>query len=160
MEAWVNIKREQNEYATIIQARKGNAGYSFSLARITGQMDITLPGLVNHIRSRNVVTLREWTHLAVTFDGQTFKLYMNGELDFDKSVVGAVKSRGIDDPIYIGRNVDAGNPEPPDGMIDEVRLSNIARTQEEIKEAMEGLQIAVESLNKVATTWGRLKSEY
>ena len=37
---------------------------------------------------------------------------------------------------FIGR-LNAGDPETPDGMIDELRISNVARSQEKIKEAMD-----------------------
>ena len=46
------------------------------------------------------------------------------------------------------------------GIIDEVRLSNVARTQEEIMELMnEGLKtlLAVDAGGKLTTTWGRIK---
>ena len=96
----------------------------------------------------------EWTHLAVTFDGKTVKLYINGEVDFEGVLSGKITSRGMD-PLYIGRFTE-GDPETPDGVIDEVRISNVA-----IKEAMDGLaQAPVQPLNKIATTWGSLRSGY
>ena len=48
-----------------------------------------------------------------------------------------------------------------EGRMDEVRISNIARSEQEIKELMnKGIEgvLAVKPQDKLATTWGKLKS--
>ena len=161
IEAWVNMKNHQNDNIRIVTGYNGavTAGYSLLLSQ-TGQVRTYLHvGGWSEMTGQTIIPVGEWTHLAVTFDGKTVKLYINGEVDFEGVLSGKITSRGMD-PLYIGRFTE-GDPETPDGVIDEVRISNVARNQEEIKEAMDGLaQAPVQPLNKIATTWGSLRSGY
>jgi len=46
------------------------------------------------------------------------------------------------------------------GILDEIRISNVAQPQDAIKKSMEGLEAAtVEPSGKIATAWGRIKSD-
>jgi hypothetical protein len=103
--------------------------------------------------------LEKWLHLAVTWDRNTALLYIDGEIDAESPAPGLMGPRPNDDPVWIGASSSAKDPETPDGMMDEIRLSDVVRTQDEIKASMEGLQLAVESLEKLATTWGSLKRD-
>ena len=83
-------------------------------------------------------------------------MYINGKVDW--SIKTAGKIRVTDDCLSIG-----GEEENTgkvwryfNGKIDEVRISNIARTAEEIRESMKGLA-AVEPSLKLAITWGSIK---
>ncbi|MCE2416650.1 hypothetical protein J4G07_21960, partial [Candidatus Poribacteria bacterium] len=46
-----------------------------------------------------------------------------------------------------------------DGTLDELRILNIAITEEQIQADMEGIAFAVEVAGKLTTTWGRIKSD-
>jgi hypothetical protein len=162
IEAWVNIRQHQADHIRIVTGYNAamNAGYSLLLTD-AGQVKtfVHVGGGWKIYTGRTVIPEGEWTHLALVFDGKTIRLYMNGQVDFEGPAVGEITSRGMDS-LFIGR-LNAGDPETPDGMIDEIRISNVARTQEEIEAAMNGLAGApVESLDKLATTWGSLRSEY
>ncbi len=71
-----------------------------------------------------------WHHIAATYDGSTMKLYIDGTLDASTSsnVVVATKSRDL----LIGKTYGGREFGKPvgnfDGQLDEIRLSNIART--------------------------------
>ena len=68
-----------------------------------------------------------WTHIATTFDGTNYKLFVNGE-EVNNSLAGAGKTP-LPTPVrYIGTTFR--------GKIDEVRMWNVARTQAEIQETM------------------------
>ena len=71
-----------------------------------------------------------WTHLTMTFDGSTLKQYQNGSQISTKDVSGTV--RDLNAPIYFGihRPTDQNNW---NGMMDEVRISSIARSAAWIK---------------------------
>ena len=105
----------------------------------------------------------EWHHVATTYDGDKCTIYLDGEEDFGRSAGGADGSIGgpadfNEDPLTIGANPAPGYPFA--GLIDEIRLSSIARTQDEVIEAMDkGLEAlaAVEPGGKLATTWGNIK---
>ena len=68
----------------------------------------------------------QWYHLAASYDGRTFRFYVDGVLQ------GSVVSGWSTDtrPFYFGRTVGG---EYINGVIDEARFWNIARTDEEIK---------------------------
>jgi hypothetical protein len=159
IEVWVNITKHQNDHVRIVTGYNAgmNAGYSLLLTD-AGQMKnmVHVGGGWKINTGRTVIPEGEWTHLALVFDGQTIKLYMNGDMELEGPAGGKITSRGMD-AFFIGR-LNAGDPETPDGMIDELRISNVARSQEEIKETMEGLAGApVELLGKLTTAWGSLK---
>ena len=88
--------------------------------------------------------LRErWTHVAVTFDGEVVRFYIDGELDSQFASSGRI--RGSDAPLLMGNYFDtrlltrfAGDLRPEtgetlapyafEGLLDELRISSVART--------------------------------
>jgi hypothetical protein len=91
--------------------------------------------------ARPVETLR-WTHVAVTFDGDIVKLWIDGELDSQFATRGAI--RATPSPILMANYFDprrltgfggdvriiGGDNNPYyayEGLIDELRISNVAR---------------------------------
>ncbi|MDE0323163.1 MAG: LamG domain-containing protein [Candidatus Poribacteria bacterium] len=79
---------------------------------------------------------------------------MEGETDFNKKD-GYGTGEGV---FHIGRHYDRYT----EGIIDEVALFNVALEEEDIKFLMEnGLETAaaVEPVNKLTTTWGRIKQQ-
>ncbi len=134
-------------------------GYSLLLSN-AGEIKtfLSLPGGWSIITGQ-AIPEGEWTHLAFTYDvgeGQV-KLYVNGEVSIEGAAAGDLTPRGMD-PLYIGR-FSQDDSETPDGMVDEIRISNVARTQEEIQEAMNGLArlTPVDYLGRLTTTWGDLR---
>jgi hypothetical protein len=83
-------------------------------------------------RGTGPVALNVWTHLAVTFDGATLALYVNGVLASSKPLVGSMAaSTG---PLRIGGNSIWG--EWFAGLIDDVRVYNRALTSAQIQSDM------------------------
>ena len=76
--------------------------------------------------------LDTWTHLAVTFDGTSLRLYVNGNLEQTTAVSGAMS--GSDGPLRIGGN--AVWDEWFDGLIDELRIYSRALSPTEIQTDM------------------------
>lgn len=74
-----------------------------------------------------------WTHVAVAFDGATRRHFINGVEVGSESATSAPLPTNTQ-PLRIGS--DADYDYPPIGWIDEVRLWDIARTEEEIRAAM------------------------
>lgn len=69
----------------------------------------------------------EWTHLALTFDGETARFFVNGRLQSERRAEAPITFNQL--PLYIGADVDR-NGAPTSyftGQIDEVRVSDIAR---------------------------------
>jgi hypothetical protein len=84
----------------------------------------------NYFNPLSVLKVNQWNHIALTYNGDqtTSKLYVNGTL-FNISIqtpstvgIGALSDFMI-----------AGTPSYFDGLIDDIRVWNVARTQEEIQ---------------------------
>jgi len=74
----------------------------------------------------------EWYHLAATYDGSLIQLFVNGRLLATRRYTGGTGDSNIN-PVYIGSN---GNGRWFDGLIDDVRIFDYARTQAEIVSTM------------------------
>jgi len=88
----------------------------------------------NQINSDAAFSINTWTHIAATYDGTTFKLYVNGALQSGSLAV----SGNIDTSNYTSLTI---GTHPTyvnniDGYIDEVRIWNHARTADQIKRYM------------------------
>ena len=98
---------------------------------------------------------KSWHHIAGTYDGETRKIYLDGEIHSDgEEKFAFMGTNDLDlrigcaagDPPYIFKN----------GSIDEVGVWQRALSQAEIKEAMKDF-LSVSFKDKVATTWGGIK---
>lgn len=72
--------------------------------------------------------LNRWMHVAATYDGTTLKIYRNGQLANQKTTSQVLSHNS--NPLLIGKRQDAWFF---NGDIDEVRIWNTARTQQEIQ---------------------------
>jgi hypothetical protein len=81
------------------------------------------------VSAANTVVLNTWQHLVGTWDGNTIRIYINGILINSTSVTGAFGVRSTS--FVIGGNAQLV-PEMFTGNIDEVRIWDVARTEEEI----------------------------
>ena len=80
--------------------------------------------------------LNEWHHVTSTFDNATQQgqIYVDGELNTEGTINAAIDSSTND--LYLGYKADGGGRFH--GIIDEVRISDVIRTQDEIKASMLG----------------------
>jgi len=78
-----------------------------------------------------------WTHVAAVYDGATWRLYLNGGLEATLAVGGTPRSDSLAHAA-IGAGLDStGAPQGWfDGVVDEVRVWNVARTDAEIHGGM------------------------
>ena len=109
--------------------------------------------------SNTALSLNKWIHTAATYDAESGagKVYIDGELDNEGEIGGAIRTNN--DVLWIGR----GAGPFLDGLIDEVRISNIARTQKEVQDLMKlGIAgvLSVSPQDKLTTTWGKLKDDF
>ena len=116
-----------------------------------------------------VVTDDEWHHVVATFDNETMRIYVDGELDAEQATdtnnksIGKVITRfGF---IGIGSEANAFNGGiGPNwafkGLMDEFFLFHRSITEEEVKTLAKALEnpFAVEPTDKLSITWGEIKS--
>ncbi len=130
-------------------------GYGF------GDRDVFHSGETGPVLETNV-----WSHLAATFDGVAYRIYVNGFLvHTDTNFAGRVPTpRGV---AFLGER---HNVDPFLGRIDEVRLWNVARSGQEIaalrtkrlngaEDGLVGLWRFDEGLGSIATDAGPLRRD-
>ncbi len=145
----VGIPRKENEY--VLAAYEQGDGFYMGPWVNNGAW-------VGPARSVAVVPYGEWHHHAMTYDGDELKVYANGELTGSMKIPGPMNS--TDAPFRISNSCCGGRFFV--GAVDEMRMSNIARTEAEIKDVMKrGLEsiLAVEPYGGLPSMWGRIKSK-
>ena len=83
--------------------------------------------------------INQWTHIAATYNGSQVKLYRNGsEVDAnDNNVEGSIIWEGAPMEMVLGNFPREGQGHYFDGKLDEIRIWNIVRTENEIKASKE-----------------------
>lgn len=119
---------------------------------------------ISQIRTVPIIQLDVWQHVAVVEDAanDAYKFYVNGELlELTNETGGPIDFTDMPDD---SESVIGGRRDPMGlihfgGIIDEVAIYTRALTQAEIKKDMEeGVEWAVSSEGKLATTWANIKA--
>lgn len=97
----------------------------------------------------------QWYYLVVTQDQDKAIMYIDGEKDGEADTGGAARMDFPAVGMSIGAN--GGNNNFFNGSIDEVKMWSVALTAEDVKKNMDQA-LSVEAHNKLATTWGKIKS--
>lgn len=162
IEAWVKVEEGTGKWQGIVckqQAGCTNRNYGIWVHVDKSTLHAQIGangGCAFSIDGTSDITDNKWHHLAFTYDGNRGRVYVDGKLETAAPNAETFQSN---DPITIGvPNLDNANGLK--GIIDEIRISNVARTEKEIQEAMDvGLAqiLSVEPGGKLATRWGYLK---
>ena len=162
IEAWVKVKEPTDKWQGILCKQEvGCTDRNYGIWVQVNQKVLHAQIGANGACAFNMngtmeITDNVWHHLAFTYDGDMGRLYVDGRLETEKPNTNSFQSTA---PITIGvPNVD--NTNGLLGVIEEIRISNIARTQNEIKEAMDvGLAtiLNVEPNGKLTTRWAYIK---
>ena len=146
LEAWVN-PASLTLGDVILEYQEGrdcwfglfDSGYGGPVARVTTQgcpSDVSVSRVPWVPMSSNT-----WTHMAMTYDGTTVQLFVNGVLAASQQQSGIIDNTS--QPMYIGGDPlwDSDRSDYNryfDGLIDEVRIYNRALSQSEIQNDMMG----------------------
>ncbi|MBL7738685.1 MAG: DUF4082 domain-containing protein, partial [Chitinophagaceae bacterium] len=141
MEAWV-YPSNLTGFKTVICKDRTASSYTYTLAANNNTTNVNNQRPSSRIRTgttnRTVtgtskLTLNTWTHLASTYDGTTFRLYVNGVQVSSLAATGNIAV--TTDPLRIGGTT-ALAAQYFAGLIDEVRIYNRALSQAEIQADM------------------------
>lgn len=100
----------------------------------------TDPGLNHPIRGEAEIQTGVWYHAAATYNGSTWRLYLNGVPDGDPLFVGQpVRADSIQHAaLATALNSTGASAGAFDGVLDEVRIWNSARSEAQIQAGMAG----------------------
>lgn len=133
IESWVYLTGIGNGNPTIVGKRWQN-NYWFGF---TGQQLRFYPKGGTHLTGSILIPFNQWTHVAGTYDGTKTKLYINGICrDSSTSITGAITPNT--DSLCIGADRDAPTSRTYflPGRLDNVRIWNVARSQQQIQDNM------------------------
>jgi hypothetical protein len=116
------------------EAYNGDANITYCMHR---QGDIIIAGFYNGgwqaASSSTFIPINTWIHIASTYDQNQIKLYFNGVLNSTFNSNQTLPISG-NQPWYLGKRWD--HLETLGGVMDEIRIWNIARTQAQIQASM------------------------
>lgn len=140
IEAWVNVTLPAaGESCKSIVGKDFLQAYWVGICNTGSPLRPTLRSYVKgggSVRNGGTIPNGEWTHIAVTYGGGSRRHYVNGELTLEVSDSGSLPSSGA--ALRIGSDVSWQFT--PTGSIDDVRLWNVARTQSQIRAALNEVQ--------------------
>lgn len=99
---------------------------------------------------------KTWYYVVGTYDGDTIKVYVDGDLADEESKTFNFTGTN-DQDLRIGCSKDRGHYAFDNGMIDEAAIWSRALSQDEIQQAMSGEILAVSAKNRAVSTWGMIK---
>lgn len=127
--AWVNLSTK-GDWERIVAKRTTSIAYMLGLNDDTDQKwnaYLHNGSSGTSLDSIGAAETGAWVHIAMTLEGTTFTLYKNGEYNNSTTHTGGINSNT--DPVQIGRQLTGYNL---DGLIDDVRIYNYARTAAQI----------------------------
>ena len=160
LEAWIYSYDVTGAYKGVISKEDWNNGKGYYLGQNNKVIYFGFNKGANEIQGGNIDTNKKWYHIAGTFDSSLASNNLNIYLD------GVLVKEGGDNkpPIDHVTTLDIGWIHDLasnffSGVIDEVAIYNDVLTAEEIKkDMMSGVVSAVEPINKLAVSWGFIKS--
>ncbi|HEX2971031.1 MAG TPA: Ig-like domain-containing protein, partial [Tepidisphaeraceae bacterium] len=134
LEAWVKPSSRTGWQTVFMKERPGSFSYALYSSDDTSRPPAAYINTGGDFKTvgMSALPLNSWTHLAATYDGFSFKLYVNGTQVGRQYRMGSLVS--ATGALRIGGNSVWG--EYFSGLIDEVRIYNRALTQAEIQSDM------------------------
>jgi hypothetical protein len=152
-EAWINTLGLPN-VAGHPHHKRGTGGIGWFTSIGDGLISVSVnpyPDSNSGISGTRYVADGQWHHIAVIISNTDMQLYVDGELDAQRPILspGSVDNDGV---LVLG--LQGGNPFPFRGLMDEVRISNTARSPDEFNLQLRPTALAgTPSLNTIDLTW-------
>lgn len=139
MEAWIYLEDASNWQQGIAGSWDDIQGnfrtYHLWIESGKGDWHVGRGGPWTHAKDTISFPIKQWTHIAGTYDGAILTLYVNGQLRMTANFTGPIGTNTL--PFYIGRSFTGSNEiDYFNGMIDDLRVWNRALTQNEIQTRM------------------------
>ncbi len=138
IEAWVKPSTKA-DFETILSNKTsgiGNPGFFFAINNYATTDGMLVFETQNAgCSGTTAVTWGVWQHVAITWDGTNAQIYLNG-LPLGMNTPTSVNLASSPNPCYIGDIPSYIGNANLDGAMDELRVWNYARTQNEIQSAM------------------------
>jgi len=128
IELWINPASDRTVWHALgkRQACANTANMNYQLARDSGSLlHFNTTGCA--FSADIDVPVGEWSHVALTADGSTFRFFVNGELVNQANCVFGGENTS---PLYFGKSDGCG--QTFHGMIDEIRIWDFAREDQDI----------------------------
>jgi len=133
IECWVKTDTpKQSNHWLVNRVLGGGANTGYRLGVLDGHPCFELPvtNWSHNLEAADPLPLGRWVHLAGTFDGQTMRIYVDGQERGTMARLGPVKPNAFH--LVLG-NYEIGHGSHFIGLLDEVRLYNRALTPDEIR---------------------------
>ncbi len=160
IEAWINCVPGSNQ-AILHKQGEGNSSNRNYILNIRPEGflrgSFSSGGTQYDFDGPTILEPSRWYHVAATYDGKVGKIYVDGELDSETEIGLSLETN--DAPLLLGKAGGTGGARFT-GLMDEMRVSNIARIQDEIRELMNkglALVLPVNIEGKLAIAWGGVK---
>lgn len=136
VECWAKLNSREH-FNILVSSDPKNSARHWELYSYAGAGDLSayLPGYQPaEIRCGKVITDGKWHHVAMTFDGKTVKLFVDGKKVVEQAVKAKEGLKPVDGPLHFGQAVAPDHRVGCDGLIDDVRISNVVRAIDGVPE--------------------------
>ena len=160
--SWIFVNNSETGYGHIIGKRSGaGTNYAFRTNNVGLAWDAYFSlGGWKGAWGKGKAKKGEWVYMTATYDGKnTIRIYENGA-EVGSADVGKPPPQDTSE-VHIG-GWQGNTSELLDGLLDEVAIFSVALSQDDMKDLMKNGFKAISDvapLNKLATSWGDIKSQ-
>jgi hypothetical protein len=130
VECWAKLNSREG-FNVLVSSDPKNSARHWEIYSYAGAGDLSayFPGYEPaETRSSKVIADGQWHHVAMIFDGKAVKLYCDGKKVKDQALRPTDRLKPVDGALMFGQAVAPDHRVGCDGLIDDVRISNVVRS--------------------------------